>query len=81
MNDCVSTSTGLGTANTCNRHGRAAHPRLADPTGWPQNRASVGEFKGKINQIKRPSDIILFVCEDEQTLDDGIFSATTVPMG
>src|SRR5205814_7729279 len=28
-----------------------------------------------ISSVKRQSEIILFVCEDEQTLDDGVFSA------
>jgi prepilin-type N-terminal cleavage/methylation domain-containing protein/prepilin-type processing-associated H-X9-DG protein len=34
-----------------------------------------GTFNGKISSIKRQSEIILFVCEDEQTLDDGVFQA------
>jgi prepilin-type N-terminal cleavage/methylation domain-containing protein/prepilin-type processing-associated H-X9-DG protein len=32
-------------------------------------------FNGKISSIKRASEITLFVCEDEQTIDDGVFSA------
>src|SRR5687768_4682625 len=34
-----------------------------------------GRFNGKVSSIKRASEIILFVCEDEQTIDDGVFSA------
>jgi len=32
-------------------------------------------FTGKISSIKRVSEIVLLVCEDEQTLDDGLFNA------
>jgi prepilin-type processing-associated H-X9-DG protein len=39
----------------------------ADDRSW-------GKFTGKISSIKRASDILLFVCEDELTIDDGVFS-------
>jgi prepilin-type N-terminal cleavage/methylation domain-containing protein/prepilin-type processing-associated H-X9-DG protein len=47
----------------------------AKPPGTPRNIRSWGAFNGKINSIKGPAEIILFVCEDEQTLDDGTFSS------
>lgn len=34
---------------------------------------SWGRFSGKISSIKNSSEIILFVCEDELTIDDGAF--------
>ena len=40
----------------------------------PRGARSWGMFNGKMSSIKRSSEIILFVCEDEQTLDDGAFS-------
>ena len=52
-------------------HGSAG-PR---PAGVNRNSRSWGRFNGKITSIKKPADILLFVCEDEQTLDDGAFSA------
>ena len=40
----------------------------------PRGARSWGMFNGKLSSIKRSSEIILFVCEDEQTLDDGVFT-------
>jgi prepilin-type N-terminal cleavage/methylation domain-containing protein/prepilin-type processing-associated H-X9-DG protein len=31
-------------------------------------------YNGKITNIKNSSDIVLFVCEDEQSIDDGVFA-------
>jgi prepilin-type N-terminal cleavage/methylation domain-containing protein/prepilin-type processing-associated H-X9-DG protein len=33
-----------------------------------------GRFSGKISSIRSPSTKILLVCEDEQTIDDGVFN-------
>jgi prepilin-type N-terminal cleavage/methylation domain-containing protein/prepilin-type processing-associated H-X9-DG protein len=33
-----------------------------------------GVFNGKISSIRKPSEKILFICEDEKTLDDGSFT-------
>jgi type II secretory pathway pseudopilin PulG len=43
----------------------------------PSNRAQRAGFvfTGKYSSIKRTSDIISFICEDEQTIDDGRFRA------
>jgi prepilin-type processing-associated H-X9-DG protein len=50
-----------------NRSGQTA------PTGVNANTARVwGTFNGKITSIRQPSNIVLFICEDSQTLDDGI---------
>ena len=46
----------------------------AKPTGTPDGARSWGTFNGKISSIKQQSEIILYVCEDEQTLDDGAFT-------
>src|SRR5262249_41946961 len=32
-------------------------------------------FNGKMTSVKKPSDIILYVCEDEKSVDDSIFKA------
>jgi prepilin-type N-terminal cleavage/methylation domain-containing protein/prepilin-type processing-associated H-X9-DG protein len=45
------------------------------PAGIGRGARSWGMFNGKLSSIKRASEILLFVCEDEQTLDDGVFSA------
>ena len=50
-------------------------PTPPKPAGLPNSARSWGSFNGKLASIKRASDILLFVCEDEQTLDDGSFSA------
>lgn len=50
-------------------------PTPPKPAGWPDNARSWGQFTGKISSIKRSSEVLLYVCEDEQTLDDGVFSA------
>ncbi|HMO26039.1 MAG TPA: hypothetical protein PKB10_07200, partial [Tepidisphaeraceae bacterium] len=33
-----------------------------------------GTFSGKITSIRNPAEKVLFVCEDELTIDDGVFS-------
>ena len=43
-------------------------------TSYGGDNRSWGKFSGRISSIKRSSEIILFVCEDELTIDDGIFS-------
>jgi prepilin-type N-terminal cleavage/methylation domain-containing protein/prepilin-type processing-associated H-X9-DG protein len=45
------------------------------PAAYPNGSRSWGLFTGKYASIKSPSNIIMFVCEDEQTIDDGVFSA------
>jgi prepilin-type N-terminal cleavage/methylation domain-containing protein/prepilin-type processing-associated H-X9-DG protein len=46
------------------------------PAGYDKrSRSFSGRYTGKLGQIKRSSEIIMFVCEDEQTLDDGAFTA------
>ncbi|HEV2293099.1 MAG TPA: prepilin-type N-terminal cleavage/methylation domain-containing protein [Tepidisphaeraceae bacterium] len=45
------------------------------PPGTTDDVRSWGRFTGKISSIKRASEIIMYVCEDEQTLDDGVFAA------
>jgi prepilin-type N-terminal cleavage/methylation domain-containing protein/prepilin-type processing-associated H-X9-DG protein len=32
-------------------------------------------WTGKLTSVKKPSDIVMYVCEDEKTLDDGAFRA------
>ena len=46
----------------------------AKPPGTINGARSWGTFNGKISSIKQQSEIILYVCEDEQTLDDGAFT-------
>ena len=50
----------------------------ATPTGWKGTQRSwgPGDYKGKLNNIKTPAQIIMYVCEDEQTIDDGVFAAS-----
>src|SRR5207249_3697083 len=36
---------------------------------------SWGAFSGRISAIHPASEILLFVCEDELTIDDGVFTA------
>jgi type II secretory pathway pseudopilin PulG len=47
----------------------------ARPAGMGRDARSWGRFNGKLQSIKKASEIILFVCEDEHTLADGAFSA------
>jgi prepilin-type N-terminal cleavage/methylation domain-containing protein/prepilin-type processing-associated H-X9-DG protein len=77
MNDNVSTAAAAHMAhpNTVQSGWGGNPPTPPAPAGWPRSARHWGSFKGKMTQIKKPSDIVLFVCEDEQTLDDGIFSA------
>jgi prepilin-type N-terminal cleavage/methylation domain-containing protein/prepilin-type processing-associated H-X9-DG protein len=46
-----------------------------DGKSYPPGARSGFNFTGKISSIKRPSEIVLLICEDEQTLDDGLFNA------
>jgi prepilin-type processing-associated H-X9-DG protein len=65
---------------------RDGNPYGVNDSGWPAaagtpppgrsaSLRSWGNFTGKISSIRKPSDIILFVCEDELSLDDGIFAS------
>ena len=40
---------------------------------WPADARSWGRFSGKVSSIKNSAEIIMFVCEDELTIDDGVF--------
>jgi prepilin-type processing-associated H-X9-DG protein len=62
------------TGNNQVMDGWSASGAPAKPTGAPRGQRSWGMFNGKLSSIKRASEIILYVCEDEQTLDDGAFS-------
>jgi prepilin-type N-terminal cleavage/methylation domain-containing protein/prepilin-type processing-associated H-X9-DG protein len=42
--------------------------------GAPSNARSWGTFTGRISSIRNPSSVILLVCEDEKTIDDGYFN-------
>ena len=46
-------------------------------TKLPAARAD-GRFTGKFGSIRRPSEKVLFICEDEKTLDDGAFAPNAV---
>jgi prepilin-type processing-associated H-X9-DG protein len=41
---------------------------------WAADARAWGKFSGKVSSIKNSSEVILFVCEDELTVDDGLFS-------
>jgi prepilin-type N-terminal cleavage/methylation domain-containing protein/prepilin-type processing-associated H-X9-DG protein len=51
------------------------------PASIPTGLRSWGMFNGKISSIKKPSEILLFVCEDEATVDDGVFNANPYNWG
>jgi prepilin-type N-terminal cleavage/methylation domain-containing protein/prepilin-type processing-associated H-X9-DG protein len=71
----------LNAGNTVLNGWGGSPPTPPRPAGVTNNVRSWGSFNGKISSIKRTSDIILFVCEDEQTLDDGAFSARPYQWG
>jgi prepilin-type N-terminal cleavage/methylation domain-containing protein/prepilin-type processing-associated H-X9-DG protein len=71
MNQNVATRDGK--PGVFNGYGGA--PPALIPAGAKQEQRSWGIFSGKVSSIKNASEIILFVCEDEQTLDDGVFTA------
>jgi prepilin-type N-terminal cleavage/methylation domain-containing protein/prepilin-type processing-associated H-X9-DG protein len=76
LNANVSTRTRTGKpSGYVNSGWGGSSPTPPAPTDWPTNARSWGTFNGKITSIKGPSDVLLFVCEDEQTIDDGAFSA------
>jgi len=50
-------------------------------SGVPAGMRSWGTFTGKVASIKQASDIILFVCESELTIDDGVFTANPYNWG
>jgi prepilin-type N-terminal cleavage/methylation domain-containing protein len=41
---------------------------------WPAGERVDGHFTGRIGSIRSSSDKILFICQDEKTLDDGSFT-------
>jgi prepilin-type N-terminal cleavage/methylation domain-containing protein/prepilin-type processing-associated H-X9-DG protein len=48
------------------------------PTRFAANVRSDGLFNGKISSIRRPSEKILLICQDEKTLDDGSFNLNPI---
>jgi prepilin-type N-terminal cleavage/methylation domain-containing protein/prepilin-type processing-associated H-X9-DG protein len=48
------------------------------PARFPANVRSDGLFNGKISSIKRPSEKILLICQDEKTLNDGSFNVNPI---
>jgi prepilin-type N-terminal cleavage/methylation domain-containing protein/prepilin-type processing-associated H-X9-DG protein len=44
----------------------------AAPTGFKPETRSWGKFTGKYSSIKRTSEVILLICEDEFTIDNGV---------
>jgi prepilin-type N-terminal cleavage/methylation domain-containing protein/prepilin-type processing-associated H-X9-DG protein len=47
---------------------------FVDNPPQPSMTRSWGTFTGKISSIRNSADIVMFVCEENQTLDDGVFS-------
>jgi len=45
----------------------------ATGAGWGAGARFDGVFNGKISSIRKPSEKVLYICEDEKTLDDGSF--------
>ncbi len=61
------------------RYSYSMNQYVAGDRGGPSNGIrSWGTFSGKINSVKRPAEIVLFVCEDELTLDDGNYNPQPV---
>jgi prepilin-type processing-associated H-X9-DG protein len=48
------------------------------PAGTPAGARNGFIFTGKYGSIKRSSEIVIYICEDEQTLDDGQYRANPV---
>lgn len=69
INDCVANTVGGPRSLLW-----GAAPTFTAPADFNGLDRSWGRYNGKISNIKPASNIILFVCEDELTLDDGIFS-------
>jgi prepilin-type N-terminal cleavage/methylation domain-containing protein/prepilin-type processing-associated H-X9-DG protein len=55
------------------RYSYAMNNMYSSSTKLPAARFD-GMFTGKYNSIRKPSEKVLFVCEDEKTLDDGAFA-------
>ena len=60
--------------------GVQGQPQMADTTDYPPPTTALSKgqrngfiFNGKIGSIRRPSEHLLLVCQDEQRLDDGVF--------
>jgi prepilin-type N-terminal cleavage/methylation domain-containing protein/prepilin-type processing-associated H-X9-DG protein len=51
------------------------------PNPLPNGLRSWGSFNGKLASIRGASEVILFVCEDELTIDDGVFVAAPYNWG
>jgi prepilin-type N-terminal cleavage/methylation domain-containing protein/prepilin-type processing-associated H-X9-DG protein len=77
MNQCVTMDKG-NVPTQINWDGGAG-PTPAGFTKW--DRSWGPSYSGKLSGIKNPSNIILLVCEDEQTLDDGSFAGQPYQWG
>ena len=60
--------------------GTGGQPQMADTTDYPPPATPLTRgqrngfvFNGKIGSIRRASEQVLLVCQDEQNLDDGVF--------
>jgi type II secretory pathway pseudopilin PulG len=63
-------------------YGVSGADKIAEPVGGfsPGQRVD-GRFNGRINTIHKPSDKILFVDEDEQTIDDPVYRPNAANWG
>jgi len=77
INECVA----LTTAALPRSIAWAAAPTFPVPATFNGMDRYWGRYNGRISGIRGPSNIILFVCEDELTLDDGIFIAQPYQWG
>jgi len=45
---------------------------VSNNANYATNARVWGTFNGKMTSIRQPSNIVLFICEDSQTIDDGV---------
>jgi prepilin-type processing-associated H-X9-DG protein len=57
------------------RYSYAMNSNFGNPVSGGGRQLGDGKFTGKFSSIRKPSEKILFICEDEKTLDDSMFSA------
>jgi len=78
--------TGGATGPGAYRYSYSMNDYFTNPIQPPKNAAGMGVrfgsiFSGKISSIRSSSERVLVVCEDEQTIDDGVFKPTAAQWG
>ena len=71
--DNIEQRPNIGSGKPIDRYSYSMNDYVANPIQFNTNQRFGFVFNGKLVSIRRPAEIILFICEDEKTIDDGAY--------